>query len=111
MCDQCPYSGKAGIGRFGREALLGSEHGHGCAAAAAEQRPDHLGALCANTATKVCGSKPCGEGNLEASPYSAMSVSLDRTVVARLFSTRALTSSGNGSSHRRISPLSGAVPV
>ncbi len=36
---------------------------------------------------------------------SDMSVSLDRTVVARLFRARALTSSGNGSSHCKISPL------
>jgi hypothetical protein len=37
---------------------------------------------------------------------SAMSVSLDRTVVARLFSTTALSSSANGNSQRSVSPLS-----
>src|SRR5271169_1410068 len=69
MCDQRPYPGQAGVGSFGRETLLSSERGRGRAPAAAEERPDHFGALCANTASEVCGPKPCGEGYLEASPY------------------------------------------
>src|SRR5260370_24035713 len=69
MCNQRPYSGKAGVPCYGRETWLSSERGYGRASAAAEERPDHRGALCANTATKVCGRKPCGEGYLEASPY------------------------------------------
>lgn len=35
VCDQRPYSGKAGIGCFGGEALLCSERGHRRASAAA----------------------------------------------------------------------------
>jgi hypothetical protein len=69
MRDQRPYSGNAGIGCFGRETLLSGESGHGRTSAAVEKRPDHGGALCANTATEVCGPKPCREGYLEASPY------------------------------------------
>jgi hypothetical protein len=69
MCDQRPYSGKAGIGCFGREMLLSSERGHSRAAAAAEERPDHFGGLRTDAASEVCGAKPGGEGYLEASPY------------------------------------------
>ena len=69
MRDKRPYSGEAGIGGFGRETLPSSERGHGRTPAAAEQRPDHFGALRANSAGKVCGPDPRSEGNLKASPY------------------------------------------
>ena len=68
-CDKRPHSDKASIGCFDRETLLSSERGHRRTPAAAEERADHFGALCANTASKVCGPKSCGEGHLEASPY------------------------------------------
>jgi hypothetical protein len=69
VCDQRPYPGQAGVGSFGWETLLSSERGHRRTPSAAEEGPDHFGALCANTASEVCGPKPCGEGYLEASPY------------------------------------------
>jgi len=68
-CDQRPEPGKAGIGSFGWEMLLGGERGYKCAAATAEERPDHFGGLRTDTASKVFGSEPGGESYLQASPY------------------------------------------
>ncbi|MGH3419836.1 MAG: hypothetical protein ACRDOD_09630, partial [Streptosporangiaceae bacterium] len=49
--------------------MLSSERGYSRAAAAAKERSDHFGGVCTNATSKVCGSEPCGEGYLKASPY------------------------------------------
>jgi hypothetical protein len=51
------------------------------------------------------GPRPAAKALSRHRQMFAMPVSLDRTVVARLLSTTALTSPANGNSHRSISPL------
>jgi len=55
------------------------------------------------------GPRPAANAISRHRQISAMSVSLTRTRVARLFSTRALTSSGNGNSACRTLPLSRCI--
>jgi hypothetical protein len=54
---------------------------------------------------KSAGPSPAARAISRQRHISVMSVSFDRTVVARLFSTRALTSSGKGSSQWRVVPF------
>jgi hypothetical protein len=54
---------------------------------------------------KFSGPTPAAKALSRHRQMSAMSVSLDRTLVARPLSTRALTSSAKGNSHSSISPL------
>ena len=89
--------------------LLGGERGHSWSAAAGEQGPDHGGPFGPDPAGEIGRFEARGERYLQARQMSATSVSLTRACVARLFSTTALTSSGNDNSACRTSPLSRCI--
>lgn len=104
--DQGAYAGEALVGTLHGKMLLGSECCHRSSVAAGEKRPHHLGALGPDSAREVHGRNPGGEGYLEAPP-DIPDIGVPGPDSRReTFSTRALSSSANGRSHRSVWPLS-----
>ena len=71
-CDQRPEPGKAGIGSFGWEMLLGGERGYRRAAATAEERPDHFGGLRTDTLFAMTGSGEIAHARTQAELLAAI---------------------------------------